>query len=129
FQHSTTGVALDGKHLKAKCASCHKNNKWADLPRDCSGCHSDFHKGGLGGKCDVCHTTIEWKPATRTIKQHKLDMSGKHEGLQCVQCHSKGTHLTSVSSCGDCHEQQHGGTKAPCATCHTTRDWKWASFV
>jgi hypothetical protein len=129
FQHSTTGFVLDGAHTRVKCASCHKNNKWADLPRNCAGCHNDFHKGGLGSKCELCHSNIAWKPSSRTVQQHKLDMSGKHEGLQCVQCHLKGTHLTSTSSCGDCHEQKHGGTKAPCATCHNTRDWKSASFV
>jgi Class III cytochrome C family len=134
FSHAVTGVVLDGKHASVKCASCHKPNAfgsptWTGLAANCAGCHVDFHKGGLGGKCEACHATTGWKPSARTVAQHKLDMSNKHAGLQCVQCHNKGTHLTAQSSCGDCHAQQHGGTKAPCQTCHNTNDWKSATFV
>ena len=74
--------------------------------RECGGCHSDYHKGGLGKKCEACHTAVEWKPATKTLKQHKLDMNDGHAGLQCVQCLLKGSHLTAQSSCGDCHDDK-----------------------
>ena len=40
-------------------------------------------------------------------------MTGKHAGLTCNKCHAGGSHLESALSCGDCHEQKHGGTKAP----------------
>ncbi len=133
FVHAITGFLLDGKHAQAKCESCHKPNKtgtpaWVDLPRTCKGCHEDTHRGALGSKCESCHTAQTWKPATRTIAQHQIDMTGKHAGLTCQQCHSDGKHLTAKSSCGDCHEQNHGPTKAPCATCHNTKDWKSATF-
>jgi hypothetical protein len=134
FQHAVTGFVLDGKHTQVKCVGCHKPSasgapKWADLGRNCGSCHNDFHRGGLGGKCEACHSTAAWKPATKTLAQHKTDMTGKHAGLQCVQCHNKGQRLVAQSSCGDCHEQKHGGTKALCVTCHNTKDWKSASFV
>ncbi len=133
FQHAITGFLLDGKHAQAKCGSCHKPTKsgqpqWADLPRTCVGCHTDTHKPSLGTKCESCHNAVGWKPATKTIAQHQLDMTQSHAGLACASCHKSGEHLTNKSSCGDCHQQNHGGTKAPCATCHNTKDWKSATF-
>ena len=58
FDHATTGVILEGKHARAKCAGCHKNNQfgspqWTNVPRECGRCHTDFHKGGLGPKCEA----------------------------------------------------------------------------
>lgn len=129
-----TGVALDGKHASAACASCHKPGKqgprWSGLPTTCIGCHTDVHKGSFGTGCDRCHAPTGWKPTTRTVANHLLPMTGKHEGLACASCHQGGKHLTATrSSCGDCHAQQHGGTKAPCETCHNTKDWKTATFA
>lgn len=133
FQHAITGFLLAGKHASAKCATCHKPTasgqpKWVDLPRSCNGCHADVHKPTLGAKCESCHTANGWKPPSKTIEAHTLDMKGGHQGLACASCHTKGEHLTAKSSCGDCHKQNHGGTKAPCATCHNTTDWKSATF-
>src|SRR5581483_6941903 len=136
FDHARdAGVALTGKHGGVPCAGCHKPTKtgaiqWiGDAALDiCFGCHKDVHKGELGGNCSRCHSTGGWKPPSKTIEQHKVSMTGKHAGLQCAQCHVKGAHLEPKSSCGDCHEQKHGGTKAPCETCHNTNDWKSATF-
>src|SRR5205823_9493213 len=37
--------------------------------------------------------------------------------------------LVKTSSCGDCHKERHGGTKAPCVTCQNPSDWKSATFA
>jgi hypothetical protein len=133
FNHAVTGFAVDGKHAQLACNACHKPGpfgpKWVGLGKECSSCHADYHKGTLGPKCAACHGTSGWRNLLRTKAQHKVGMTGGHQLLTCNQCHDKGTHLTATSSCGDCHQQQHGGTKAPCATCHNVNDWKSASFT
>src|SRR5204863_3923311 len=115
------------------CAGCHKPGpagpRWVGLAQACAGCHADVHQGTLGARCEACHSPAAWKPPTRTIADHKVPMTGKHQGLACANCHPKGTRLVAASSCGDCHAQPHGGTKAPCATCHNVNDWKSASFT
>src|SRR5581483_6600310 len=131
FDHAITGFLLTGRQSVA-CGSCHKaganGTRWVGLAKDCAGCHADFHKGALGAKCGTCHATTGWKPPTRTIADHQVPMNGQHAGLTCALCHKLGTHLAPTSSCGDCHQQKHGGTKAPCVTCHNTSDWKSATF-
>jgi hypothetical protein len=132
FDHAITGFLLSGKHQAVACASCHKSGphgpRWVGLAKDCAGCHADVHKGALGARCSTCHATTGWKPPTRTIADHQVPMNGQHAGLTCALCHKLGAHLQPAWSCGDCHTQKHGGTKAPCATCHNTTDWKSATF-
>jgi hypothetical protein len=44
---------LEGKHEKVTCAKCHPTAhvtvKYKGVPRDCEGCHADFHKGSFAG--------------------------------------------------------------------------------
>jgi hypothetical protein len=88
FKHEITGFVLDGKHASVACNKCHKPGalgpKWTGLAQTCAGCHADFHKGTLGPKCEACHTAVAWKPALKTIAQHKVDMTGGHAGLTCA---------------------------------------------
>ena len=137
FDHAReAGVVLEGKHAGVACASCHKPGpsgqpRWVGLPalRLCVGCHADPHRGALGSSCASCHSATAWRPVTHTIAQHKLPMNGNHAGLTCALCHAQGKHLVAEASCGDCHEQKHGGTSAPCARCHSPTGWKPASFT
>jgi hypothetical protein len=138
FDHAAkAGVPLDGKHGTIACKSCHTPKptgglKWIGIAglEDCAGCHKkDPHDGQLGTRCAACHAARAWKPTTKTIADHKVPMTGGHTGLKCQQCHVKGAHLVETTSCGDCHEQKHGGTKAPCKVCHNVNNWKTASFT
>ncbi len=61
FRHDdgrATTFALEGRHAQLACGACHKPVRLADgattvryrpLPRTCSGCHVDFHKGDFKG--------------------------------------------------------------------------------
>jgi hypothetical protein len=61
FRHDDrrfTTFALEGKHAEIACRACHKEVRVDDgslavryrpLPRTCSGCHVDFHKGDFRG--------------------------------------------------------------------------------
>jgi len=53
-----TTFALEGKHAKVACAGCHREVtlaggvravRYRPLPRDCEGCHTDFHHGEFRG--------------------------------------------------------------------------------
>jgi hypothetical protein len=133
FDHTKTRFPLTGRHQKVACESCHPasgaTRKWAGVPLDCQGCHSDrrSHKGALGTKCQLCHDAVGWKSIQHDAAQHHLALTGKH-ALQCASCHAGGAHLTPATTCGDCHERKHGGTRSPCETCHNVDNWKTLSF-
>ena len=138
FDHRTTTFLLDGQHAKAKCAACHRAGptgpQWAGVATTCKGCHGDTaHKGSLGDRCAACHNTFFWKPPSKRLADHRMAMTGGHDGLACAKCHKGGAHLESKESkkgldCGSCHQEKHGGTKAPCASCHQPESWKRATF-
>jgi hypothetical protein len=53
-----TDFRLLGMHEKTACEKCHppvevapgaKSRRYKPLPRECEGCHADFHKGAFGG--------------------------------------------------------------------------------
>jgi hypothetical protein len=53
-----TEFLLDGKHAQVSCAKCHPAlalpgrttvTRYKPLPKDCAGCHEDFHHGGFEG--------------------------------------------------------------------------------
>ncbi len=82
FDHGRDGRwPLDGAHVKAKCADCHRSPAPAGaaiaaVGRDCIACHrrDDAHDGAFGPRCDTCHGTSDWKtvrtrrPAAATPK-------------------------------------------------------------
>ncbi len=133
FDHSKTRFPLAGRHQKVACESCHPasggTRKWAGVPLDCHGCHSDRrnHKGALGVQCQLCHDVGGWKSVKHEAAQHHLALVGKHS-LQCTSCHAGGTHLTPTTTCGDCHKRPHSGTRSPCETCHILDNWKTVAF-
>ena len=135
FDHQVTGFTLAGAHVRAACAKCHPtangSTRWTELARDCVGCHqrNDVHSGTLGKRCDACHSEESFKAVRHGRAEHKVPLSGAHAALDCTRCHGNGAHLSPRWSCGDCHNQSHGGTRAPCATCHVPETWKKATFT
>jgi len=60
FVHAppATPFRLEGKHAPLKCDACHKPvvvasgvevKRYRPLPRECEGCHADFHRGAFRG--------------------------------------------------------------------------------
>jgi len=71
FAHNEmeTGFALNGKHLKAECTSCHTaplREVRQIVARACASCHKkdDVHKGRRP-QCVDCHTTNRWTQILR----------------------------------------------------------------
>jgi hypothetical protein len=134
FDHKSTGFDLTGVHAKVACDGCHKK-PIAEVSRQCGTCHEDPHKGSLGGACQKCHEVSgsesakdPWKRGVKTVAAHKVSMDGGHAKLGCEDCHKGGAHMSEKVACGDCHEQEHGGTTAACDVCHTVAGFKPAKF-
>ena len=105
FDHQKTGWALTGKHLKAKCETCHDPRRITDgqvkealgkgrrsmlgQPATCVGCHFDEHRGQIGTDCAKCHSPEGWKPATKGFDhaQTRYPLAGLHVKVPCAKCH------------------------------------------
>jgi hypothetical protein len=137
FDHSKTRFALTGKHVEAKCASCHTTpGVYKDAPQACVGCHrkdDKQHRGRLGDRCESCHNAKDWKDTASF--QHDRDtqypLRGKHRGAKCESCHT--TPMASLArdklptDCIGCHrkDDKHAGTLGnACADCHVERSWR-----
>jgi hypothetical protein len=123
FDHASTGFPLEGAHTKPGCEKCH-SVPLDQLRSACISCHPDRHKGELGTRCETCHagapSASSWKAKLKTAADHRTSMLGRHGTLACKDCHARSEHLASKVGCGDCHQQIHGKTTAPCETCHVT---------
>lgn len=99
FDHEQTGFSLLGKHADVACGTCHypKNKdadivqKFADLDNTCVQCHTDIHLGQFAkygyNACINCHTFNDWKENKFNHNEARFKLDGKHENLECVECH------------------------------------------
>jgi len=140
FNHDKeTKFKLNGKHVLAKCVSCHTKPLFAKekTPNTCIACHrkDDVHKGGLGDKCATCHNEEKWKSAKFDHdKDTKFPLLGKHVTAKCDACHKpelKAKAEKLPATCIGCHKKddkhkENFGTK--CESCHKEEDWKKISF-
>jgi len=135
FDHSKTRFALEGKHVQAKCADCHKTPQYKETPRQCLGCHkkdddsAKGHKGQYGEKCESCHNAQAWKPSTfNHDSATKYALRGKHRTATCVSCHTGHLYRVKLAQdCNSCHvkDDKHKGTLGKdCQSCHNERSWK-----
>jgi len=61
-------------------------------------------------------------------------LDGKHEGLDCLACHTRPVDQEGCGSvgCNDCHARDdvhQGGFSAHCAQCHNTASFKEVEMV
>jgi hypothetical protein len=136
FDHSQV-FALTGRHVEATCAGCHVNARTAaDLqatPTDCVACHveDDAHDGQLGQDCAACHNTIDWREATFDHSLTAFPLTGRHEAVECSQCHVDRVFAGTPTDCVACHAEDdaHDGQFGQdCAACHVTSDWRNVTF-
>lgn len=127
FDHDSTGFELEGAHDKLECTDCHKQ-ALGKMPAKCAGCHEDTHEGTLGSACAKCHDSLDWKNERKPLAKHEVPIDGGHSGLGCVDCHAGGENLAKSVGCESCHDQEHGGTEAPCQNCHNVQAFKPAKF-
>lgn len=137
FDHTKkTKYPLLGKHLTAKCVSCHKGDIVKEkLPVDCLSCHraQDTHKGSFGTKCESCHVERDWKEILfNHTKQTKYPLLGKHKEVKCSGCHKGDVYKDKTqNTCIACHEKddKHKGQEGKkCESCHNEQSWTKAQF-
>lgn len=132
FDHRVATFRLDGAHAQLACARCHPaagaTRKWVGIASTCGRCHADTHKGVLGRECAKCHRAESWKPATRTLADHKVPLGGRHAALTCTDCHRSGRHLVKQQACSQCHTPGHGPMARSCDGCHRVDGWKQVTY-
>ena len=139
--------------IEEECAACHvkfDRDKQTEL---CADCHEDigndietghgFHGLDRNAKrrdCSYCHTEHEGRdanivPLDEASFRHKttdFPLLGKHDGVECANCHEPGEkHRTAPSTCFACHESDnvHGETMGTvCADCHAPTGWENVTF-
>ena len=133
FDHDKTDFALKGEHVGLECQSCHVEQDFTlEISGDCQSCHiaKEPHLGVFGQQCSDCHTEKTWENESYNhLKETDFNLKGKHEQLQCIDCHSE--KLNPASKCITCHasEDVHQGSNgASCETCHNENSWSKTSF-
>ena len=133
FNHTRdTKFVLKGKHIPAKCETCHKPPPApAKLSptSTCLTCHErdDIHKGDLGKKCEECHTESTWKVKDFDHNKTKFPLLGKHGAVDCKKCHIDSKFKGAKTDCYSCHVKDDKHKKqlgTLCEDCHNARDWK-----
>ncbi len=128
FRHERTGFTLEAAHAGESCDTCHTGPLERMSPR-CVACHADPHEARLGGDtCADCHWARAWSKLAYPSSAHETSLAGGHAALDCETCHDNGFHLEASVACADCHEDAHGGTDAPCDTCHAVTGFESATF-
>lgn len=137
FDHNRLRFALTGEHAPLACGQCHVNARTAaDLQAaqtDCAACHQkdDAHAGQFGTECGLCHTSSSWDDATFDHNLAAFKLEGRHQTVECGQCHVNGVFKGTPQTCIGCHgadDAHNGQFGADCAQCHTPSAWQDATF-
>jgi len=147
FRHEAFGLVLDGAHVTAPCASCHKSLDFgAGTPAECAACHRDVHRGELGSACARCHTTrafIDQAAMFRAHQQTRFPLEGPHAAVDCETCHTPApqgglTWVNRPTECQGCHlpefraatdpDHVRAGFTQRCTDCHSGSSWAGGRF-
>ena len=86
----------------------------------CAHCHEDVHRDGR--ECQTCHGTEAWTPLLFTVADHaatKFPLEGRHQRVDCAQCHVEHRLTGLPTQCAECHLDRHRGKLgSDCAQCH-----------
>jgi hypothetical protein len=130
FDHNSVGFPLTGNHSTAvrQCADCHNTIGYTASPSAllCFTCHANSTPGynapgpGAPGhtptyfpsaQCATCHVAANTGHATWAngkLATHTWFpiATGRHAGIDCMDCHNVATNLTSYSCAKACHTRQ-----------------------
>jgi hypothetical protein len=144
FNHGTV-FPLQGRHVTAACASCHRNGVYKGTPRNCSGCHLPQYQAttnpshaqaGFPTTCETCHraTDSSWNQGTFSHGT-VFPLQGRHATAACASCHRNGVYRGTPRDCASCHLPRYQATTNPnhvaagfpttCETCHRASDSSW----
>ncbi len=147
FDHDATQFPLTGAHIAPTCTTCHVDGIWRGTVSACVSCHqpafdqttNPSHPAArFPTDCTACHTTTGWPGAgyDHTITQFPL--TGAHRAVTCRDCHADGVFQGKPAACISCHQVDYDRTTVPdhraggfptdCTQCHSTVDFRGASF-
>lgn len=156
FSHADTRYPLSGAHDTVSCDGCHlpdgagarpasaggPRRVYRPLPHaECSDCHADPHRGGLGAGCGSCHSTRGFRVVDRRRFDHdrtRYPLRGQHAAVRCAACHQPGWpagRQPRFATCTDCHADAHAGTAtragrpAGCESCHRVEGWSPSTYT
>ncbi|MBI4511356.1 MAG: hypothetical protein HY698_17115 [Deltaproteobacteria bacterium] len=96
FDHARkTRFPLEGKHARARCASCHVPEKSTVPQHDCEACHAKdsrhgerFSAFGSPPACGTCHPGTSFEPSVfNHDTRARFRLTGKHARVPCRSCH------------------------------------------
>jgi hypothetical protein len=147
FPHDALGYSLEGHQRNLdgtpfECADCHGDDITTFDSDSCLTCHRQIdivftqaHLLSFGNDCLVCHDGIDTYGDDFDHNKFSFQISGKHVGLACSQCHLNARSISDMQStlqdCYSCHRQDdpHEGVYgAECQACHSAEGWKPANF-
>lgn len=110
FNHDTTDFILEGQHKAIDCNACHIALDFGNTPVSCMACHTDVHSMSVGDDCSRCHTPSNWlvDNIPELHEQNGFPLSGAHDALLCMDCHTSETTLRwdrIGNDCAACHLQ------------------------
>lgn len=84
--------------------------------------------------CGDCHQSTNWKVIPAQIKfdhsQTGFSLDGKHQIVDCKNCHSSLVFSKVSSECRSCHVELHQSTLGfDCAKCHDSNSWQIVDMV
>ena len=141
FNHAAI-FPLVGTHAQQACSSCHRNNVYRGLSRDCVGCHQDAYNrttapnhaaAGFSTQCESCHrpTDTSFRGAQFNHAQ-VFPLVGQHAQAACATCHRNGVFRGTPRECIGCHQDTYNRTTSPnhaaagfpttCENCHRPSD-------
>ncbi|MGE5436682.1 MAG: hypothetical protein ACM3O3_05590 [Syntrophothermus sp.] len=137
---------LVGGHNLPSCFSCHQQNTFQGLSKECYSCHkSDYEatkdpnhlEAGFPTDCSQCHNINKWDDADFDHNQTEFPLTGAHQTVDCKGCHIT-TYANTSKLCISCHQLNFNGTQNPnhsqigissiCENCHTTSNWSPSTF-
>jgi Class III cytochrome C family/Cytochrome c7 and related cytochrome c len=151
---SLVGNVISHAGIGGVCSKCHAPFWGTDRMTDrCLQCHTEisaqiadpktlhgvFKQNEITLACQECHVEHNGPSAPLTVIStlsfpHALfgfALNGKHDGVECVDCHKNHDYLHTPSDCFSCHADKdiHAGLLGTdCSRCHTPDDWKQSVF-
>jgi hypothetical protein len=125
FHGPTSRFPLVMAHARVACDSCHRNDEWKGLSRECGpACHADtLHRGTLGGACSRCHAGGAWDAVGFSHAQDsRFQLRGRHRQVECQECHPRQQYRPRPTGCGGCHQgddAHRGALGLDCGRCHS----------
>jgi hypothetical protein len=147
FPHEAVGFSLSGHQTTSArepfvCNDCHGDNITRFDLAVCETCHRQMdnvfmiaHTLSFGPACLDCHDGVDGLVTKFDHNKYSFRITGKHVGLECVQCHTDarglGDFRVTLQDCYSCHRRDEPHEERfglDCGACHTADGWTPAKF-